>query len=223
MLRANVNRNTKFNSKSNITETISPRKRTAAPISKMSPERKTRRMTISPQTMIPRTLPVISKQQSMRDRRLSYLPPPRRESMMLNRSPVSPQRKTTTTINKPKAMMAEDVTENKREPPVEQPSARLLDAYGIPVTQRPKILTPALNEQGSLEEFMQSRLKASSSLTAKSITASTTATTTATSELNQRIRVCVRKRPLSKKEVANQESDIAPLVGNRTIQLNAPK
>ncbi|ORZ21067.1 P-loop containing nucleoside triphosphate hydrolase protein, partial [Absidia repens] len=58
-----------------------------------------------------------------------------------------------------------------------------------------------------------------------------TATTTKTANLNrilssdlqQRIRVCVRKRPLSRKEVNHGESDIAQLVGTHTIQLNAPK
>jgi hypothetical protein len=260
MLRANNSNSAKYNVKPNsITEQA--RKRTTTP-NKMSPERKARRMTISPQTMIPRTPLTISKQQSMRDRRLSYLPPPRRESM-LHRPPVSPQRKSlvspqrktlvspqrktpvspqrkapvspqqktlispqrkTTIISKTKAITStEDTNENnKRELPVEQPSARLLDAYGIPVTQRPRLSASTLNEQGSLEEFMQSKSKVS--LTAKPIVTSTAATAvTGISDLNQRIRVCVRKRPLSKKEIANQESDIAPLVGSRTIQLNVPK
>ncbi|ORZ19611.1 P-loop containing nucleoside triphosphate hydrolase protein, partial [Absidia repens] len=42
-------------------------------------------------------------------------------------------------------------------------------------------------------------------------------------ELQQRIRVCVRKRPLSKKELDNGENDISQLIGAHTIQLNAPK
>ncbi|KAI8336597.1 P-loop containing nucleoside triphosphate hydrolase protein [Chlamydoabsidia padenii] len=42
-------------------------------------------------------------------------------------------------------------------------------------------------------------------------------------DLQQRIRVCVRKRPLSRKEVANGENDISELVSAHTIQLNAPK
>ncbi|KAI7848628.1 P-loop containing nucleoside triphosphate hydrolase protein [Circinella umbellata] len=42
-------------------------------------------------------------------------------------------------------------------------------------------------------------------------------------DLHQRIRVCVRKRPLSKKETAHGERDVAPVVGARTIQVNAPK
>lgn len=46
---------------------------------------------------------------------------------------------------------------------------------------------------------------------------------TINNDLNQRIRVCVRKRPLNRKEKEMQESDIVSLVGIRTIQLNAPK
>lgn len=39
----------------------------------------------------------------------------------------------------------------------------------------------------------------------------------------QRIKVCVRKRPLNKREIAVQEQDIAPLSGYRTIEIHAPK
>lgn len=43
------------------------------------------------------------------------------------------------------------------------------------------------------------------------------------SDLNQKIRVCVRKRPLSRKEVERAEKDIAPTVGIRSININEPK
>ncbi|KAI8146508.1 P-loop containing nucleoside triphosphate hydrolase protein [Fennellomyces sp. T-0311] len=46
---------------------------------------------------------------------------------------------------------------------------------------------------------------------------------TASSDLHQRIRVCVRKRPLSKKERELGQTDIAPVVGARTVQINEPK
>lgn len=39
----------------------------------------------------------------------------------------------------------------------------------------------------------------------------------------QRIEVCVRKRPLNKKELAIKEQDIATLSGTRTIEIHAPK
>ncbi|KAH8549786.1 P-loop containing nucleoside triphosphate hydrolase protein [Umbelopsis sp. PMI_123] len=42
------------------------------------------------------------------------------------------------------------------------------------------------------------------------------------SDLNQKIRVCVRKRPLSRKEIEKAEKDIAPTVGIRSININEP-
>lgn len=43
------------------------------------------------------------------------------------------------------------------------------------------------------------------------------------SDLNQKIRVCVRKRPLSKKEMERSEKDITPAQGHRSIHVNEPK
>ncbi|CAI2163866.1 11057_t:CDS:10 [Funneliformis geosporum] len=43
------------------------------------------------------------------------------------------------------------------------------------------------------------------------------------SNLNDKIRVCVRKRPLSKKELARNEKDIAIINGQRTVHINEPK
>ena len=43
------------------------------------------------------------------------------------------------------------------------------------------------------------------------------------SDLNQKIRVCVRKRPLSKKEIDKSEKDITPVASVRTVNVNEPK
>lgn len=43
------------------------------------------------------------------------------------------------------------------------------------------------------------------------------------SDLNQKIRVCVRKRPLNRKEVEKGEKDISPCIGTRTLHINEPK
>lgn len=43
------------------------------------------------------------------------------------------------------------------------------------------------------------------------------------SDLNQKIRVCVRKRPLSKRDLDRAEKDIAPTLGTRSIKINEPK
>jgi len=45
----------------------------------------------------------------------------------------------------------------------------------------------------------------------------------APSNLNDKIRVCVRKRPLNKKELARNEKDIAIISGGRTLQVYEPK
>lgn len=45
----------------------------------------------------------------------------------------------------------------------------------------------------------------------------------AQSDLNQKIRVCVRKRPLSKKELEKCEKDITPAASVRTVHVNEPK
>lgn len=42
-------------------------------------------------------------------------------------------------------------------------------------------------------------------------------------DMTERIRVCVRKRPLSKKEIKRNEIDIALVGGRRTITINEPK
>ncbi|KAI7905288.1 P-loop containing nucleoside triphosphate hydrolase protein [Cokeromyces recurvatus] len=43
------------------------------------------------------------------------------------------------------------------------------------------------------------------------------------SDLNQKIRVCVRKRPLNRKELEKGEKDVAPTIGTRSLQINEPK
>lgn len=39
----------------------------------------------------------------------------------------------------------------------------------------------------------------------------------------QKIQVCIRKRPLNKAEISSRELDVAPLSGSRTIEILAPK
>ncbi|KAI9029982.1 P-loop containing nucleoside triphosphate hydrolase protein [Phycomyces nitens] len=73
-------------------------------------------------------------------------------------------------------------------------SGPLLDPYGIPVHRR-----------------MQPRSQLNNNFV------------TSQSDLNQKIRVCVRKRPLNKKELERSEKDIAPTAGARSININEPK
>jgi hypothetical protein len=49
------------------------------------------------------------------------------------------------------------------------------------------------------------------------------ASTLPPSNLNQKIRVCVRKRPLNRKELEKGEKDISPCIGTRSLHINEPK
>ncbi|EIE82549.1 hypothetical protein RO3G_07254 [Rhizopus delemar RA 99-880] len=75
-------------------------------------------------------------------------------------------------------------------------SAPLLDAYGVP-------LSPAKAAVRSKEQSGGFVLPPS--------------------DLDQKIRVCVKKRPLNKKELEKGEKDVAPTVGTRSLQINEPK
>jgi hypothetical protein len=80
-------------------------------------------------------------------------------------------------------------------------AAPKLDTYGIPASH-------SRASQKSENPSSKSQLSAA---------------TNGLSDLNQRIRVCVRKRPLSRREIATGEKDIAPVSGARSINVNAPK
>ncbi|KAI8987301.1 P-loop containing nucleoside triphosphate hydrolase protein [Mycotypha africana] len=90
-------------------------------------------------------------------------------------------------------------------------SGPLLDPYGVPLQNkfvRSRGITTGSQPQGG--NFGSSPPVA-------------TAITGEDSDLNQKIRVCVRKRPLNKKEVDKGEKDIAPTAGVRSINVNEPK
>ncbi|KAI8068258.1 P-loop containing nucleoside triphosphate hydrolase protein [Gongronella butleri] len=86
-------------------------------------------------------------------------------------------------------------------------SAPLLNAYGIP------------------------KMRTRASMGALKYTAPATGTTSTNqgaswlppSDLEQKIRVCVRKRPLNRKELDRGDKDIAPCIGTRTLNINEPK
>lgn len=80
-------------------------------------------------------------------------------------------------------------------------SGPLLDSYGVPIQNKRYNTTPSNNSFASPPVLPQQQL----------------------SDLNQKIRVCVRKRPLNKKEIERCEKDIAPTAGVRSINVNEPK
>lgn len=85
-------------------------------------------------------------------------------------------------------------------------SGPLLDPYGVPIQKlRYKAAPPPFSVP-----VVSSPLQQSQQLIGQS-------------DLNQKIRVCVRKRPLNKKELERAEKDIAPTSGVRSINVNEPK
>ncbi|KAF7727774.1 Kinesin-like protein kif24 [Apophysomyces ossiformis] len=195
------------------TTTTSPqhRKRPApTKLTKPTPDKQARRMTLGPQT-VPRLMPAKAP---ARDRRLSCLPNQRPSPTRLPNKTSSPLR------NSPKIpKFLEEYHDSgpKEETLRQQNPTRLLDAYGIPTQKRRMSIdgnTAAAKTTSTLEEYLNSRQQ--SAVKNASVVQNT-------NELHQRIRVCVRKRPLSKKEMSSGESDIAPVVGTRTIQVNAPR
>lgn len=198
------------------------RKRPAiSKVEKTPPEKQARRMTLAPQTLPRNTSPKsTTRTANVSSRRLSFLPRP-----PTNKSPIRPTSRTNTvspsahrTPPKLPKHLEELGVEVKIEeaPQIQKQPARLLDAYGIPVTPPKRRLSNDASQSAPLMSFEDYLKQRESSRAAGP-------TTTLTSDLHQRIRVCVRKRPLSKKETSLGEHDVAPVAGMRTIQVNAPK
>ncbi|CAO3628581.1 unnamed protein product [Mucor hiemalis] len=86
-------------------------------------------------------------------------------------------------------------------------SGPLLDPYGVPIQNRTRYNSkPVIPPPFSTTPAVPSPLQLIGQ-----------------SDLNQKIRVCVRKRPLNKKELERAEKDIAPTCGVRSINVNEPK
>ncbi|KAI7904100.1 P-loop containing nucleoside triphosphate hydrolase protein [Cokeromyces recurvatus] len=119
-------------------------------------------------------------------------------------------------------------------------SGPLLDSYGIPIQNKIRYNSMRHQYQHNISSSFNNNLySASPSSYLNNNTTTTTTTTTIDtassslqqqqhhhhqlSDLNQKIRVCVRKRPLNRKELERNEKDIAPTVGIRSINVNEPK
>ncbi|KAI9263775.1 P-loop containing nucleoside triphosphate hydrolase protein [Sporodiniella umbellata] len=161
-----------------------------------SPVRKTtHRMTITAQ--IPRTPP----RPSQKERPFSI--PPYKDTNL--QDSVSRKR----TVHPTPAKRAKSSEESEKRPRLnERPAGRLLDVYGVPYSQKNKTQETDLTNEIPKRAF-EPLLK--------------TKTNVPYNEMHQRIRVCVRKRPLNKKELASKDVDIASIVGTRTVELHAEK
>ncbi|KAI9257146.1 P-loop containing nucleoside triphosphate hydrolase protein [Phascolomyces articulosus] len=101
-------------------------------------------------------------------------------------------------------------------------SAPLLNAYGMPMSQasamKARASMGALRYAATSQQFSSSGSSPSSAATTIPAVSDLPP-----SDLNQKIRVCVRKRPLSKKDLERAEKDIINTIGTRSIQINEPK
>lgn len=78
----------------------------------------------------------------------------------------------------------------------------------------------------TLEEYLASKEKGNNSkneINRSQIRLKPHSNDEATASRNQKIRVCVRKRPLNKSEISSKEEDITQLSGMRTINIFEPK
>ncbi|CAO3631157.1 unnamed protein product [Cunninghamella blakesleeana] len=114
----------------------------------------------------------------------------------------------------------DDEDEEDDKPQRYRVSAPLLNSYGIP-----KMKTRA--SMGALKYSSTNSNTSSISSTNQQQFSSSSITSSPPSlppsDLNQKIRVCVRKRPLNKKEIEKGEKDISPLISSRTLNINEPK
>ncbi|ORY91826.1 P-loop containing nucleoside triphosphate hydrolase protein [Syncephalastrum racemosum] len=117
-------------------------------------------------------------------------------------------------LNQPDDFGSEEDEEEKCE--IRRGSGPLLDPYGVPMAGRQR---PNIGQRSNT--FANSPgTSPASAFAAASVASSTHAIQ---SDLNQKIRVCVRKRPLNKKELERGEKDISPTAGIRSINVNEPK
>lgn len=101
-------------------------------------------------------------------------------------------------------------------------SGPLLDPYGVPISgKRAQRAGASGFTMTAPSSFGTS--PAGSSNSPVTITGGSGGSHALQSDLNQKIRVVVRKRPLNKKELERGEKDISPTCGIRSINVNEPK
>jgi hypothetical protein len=105
---------------------------------------------------------------------------------------------------------SEDNSDDSDKCEIRRGSGPLLDPYGVPIQKRYRPQPPPIPSPFVAPPLVSSPLQQSQQLMGQS-------------DLNQKIRVCVRKRPLNKKELERAEKDIAPTAGVRSININEPK
>lgn len=104
----------------------------------------------------------------------------------------------------------------------QQSGSRLLNAYGVPSKPaQQQTSSRSLNAYGIPNATASSESFAAPSQTSRSSIA--TLTQSSSTNSTERIRVCVRKRPLNQRELRKNEQDITTVVGKRTLIVNELK
>ncbi|KAI8640751.1 P-loop containing nucleoside triphosphate hydrolase protein [Parasitella parasitica] len=135
-----------------------------------------------------------------------------------------------------------DDSDDSEKCEIRRGSGPLLDPYGVPIQNKLRYsairnqsqsMTPTSVESNHTGNTTTTTATSSNSITANAALASPLTSIGSPlqqsqqlmgqSDLNQKIRVCVRKRPLNKKELERAEKDIAPTAGVRSINVNEPK
>ncbi|CAO3632025.1 unnamed protein product [Cunninghamella echinulata] len=116
-----------------------------------------------------------------------------------------------------------DDEDDEDMPEIRRGSNPLVNAYGIPI-QNSKLRSP-YSQKSSFTTTTSSNFGNNNNSGTNNMNSNNNNSNTniGQSDLNQKIRVCVRKRPLNKKEVERGEKDISPTSGIRSININEPK
>ncbi|CAO3578657.1 unnamed protein product [Absidia cylindrospora] len=114
-------------------------------------------------------------------------------------------------------------------PEIRRSTNPLLNSYGVPTQSNNNNNTSGTSKQSRFPFSQQHQQRKPPVPTTASLgtghynNSSSSNHSLDLSDLNQKIRVCVRKRPLNKKELGRGEKDISPTVGIRSINVNEPK
>jgi hypothetical protein len=97
-----------------------------------------------------------------------------------------------------------------------------------PTTRPHKVPVPSNNYQSNLNRTAATARSKPTAVLSRNTANNATTTlridnTLSSSSTDIKIRVCVRKRPLTKEEVRRNEQDVVPLSSTKTIQVHAPK
>ncbi|KAL7750447.1 hypothetical protein RI367_004221 [Sorochytrium milnesiophthora] len=101
----------------------------------------------------------------------------------------------------------------------------VLNAYGVPIAASNSEATSSTSALAPTRRSNSPSVASASSANANSgaTQAASAARGRTSGDLSDRIRVCVRKRPLNKKEVKRNESDVAIISGRKTLTIHEPK